>query len=334
MATALMIQLFGERGSWLAIIIVAPLIWVFGEIVPKSIFQQRADTITPRAIFILHFLSYLFFPILIVFTFLTGLLTRLLGAGGKSPFTAREEIATVLEMPESEVDMEPVEKTMIRRMFNFSETTTYEIMIPLIDVVAVNMDANCEKSISIAVDKAHTRLPVYEKRVDRVIGVLNTLDLLGLEPEEPIKPYIRQVSYVPEYKSIKDLLRDLRKDGESVAIVVDEFGGAQGLVTIEDIMEEVVEEIEDEYDAEAQSKRWVRKISDREYIVSARIELDELEEELGIRLPECKSVTLAGFLLEKARDIPPTGTMIEYNGVAYTIQRATPQAIQEVRIRW
>jgi CBS domain containing-hemolysin-like protein len=334
MATALMIQLFGERGSWLAIIIVAPLIWVFGEIVPKSVFQQRVDTITPRAIFILHFLSYLFFPILIVFTFLTGLLTRLLGAGGKSPFTAREEIATVLEMPESEVDMEPVEKTMIRRMFNFSETTTYEIMIPLIDVVAVNMDANCGKAISIAVDKAHTRLPVYEKRVDRVIGVLNTLDLLGLEPEEPIKPYIRQVSYVPEYKSIKDLLRDLRKDGESVAIVVDEFGGAQGLVTIEDIMEEVVEEIEDEYDAEAQSKRWVRKISDREYIVSARIELDELEEELGIRLPECKSVTLAGFLLEKARDIPPTGTMIEYNGVAYTIQRATPQAIQEVRIRW
>lgn len=134
--------------------------------------------------------------------------------------------------------------------------------------------------------------------------------------------------------SIKDLLRDLRKDGESVAIVVDEFGGAQGLVTIEDIMEEVVEEIEDEYDAEAQSKRWVRKVSDREYIVSARIELDELEEELGIRLPECKSVTLAGFLLEKARDIPPTGTLIEYNGVAYTIQRATPQAIQEVRIRW
>ena len=143
----------------------------------------------------MHFLSYLFFPILIVFTFLTGLLTRLLGAGGKSPFTAREEIATVLEMPESEVDMEPVEKTMIRRMFNFSETTTYEIMIPLIDVVAVNMDANCEKSISIAVDKAHTRLPVYEKRVDRVIGVLNTLDLLGLEPEEPIKWKRRGISH-------------------------------------------------------------------------------------------------------------------------------------------
>ncbi len=91
--------------------------------------------------------------------------------------------------------MEPVEKTMIRRMFNFSETTTYEIMLPLIDVVAVNMDANCGKAISIAVDKAHTRLPVYEKRVDRVIGVLNTLDLLGLEPEEPIKWKRRGISH-------------------------------------------------------------------------------------------------------------------------------------------
>lgn len=332
--TALMIELFGEQNSWLAIILVAPLIWIFGEIVPKSIFQQRANTITPRAIFLLRLFSYMFYPILTVFTLITRLLTWSSEQKTQNPFILREEILTTLQMPVAEGDIQPVEKDMIQRIFSFSETTAYEVMIPLIDVAAIEQGVTCGEAIALAHAEAHIRLPVYAARVDKVVGVLNALELLDVEPHKPIKSFIRDVRFVPPSKDISELLLDLRKDGDTVAVVVDEFGGAAGLVTMEDIMEEVVEEMEDEYDGDEKPVQWVRKISKKDYIVSARIEIDSLEEELGIQLPKGKYATLAGFLLEKAGEIPAPGTVIKRKGITFTIERSTPQAIQEVRVRW
>ena len=225
MATALMIELFGDRAGWLAIVVAAPLIWIFGEIVPKSVFQQRADTITPIVIFPLKVASYLFWPILIVFSLLTRLLTRVFGGMGESPFTLREQLITMLEMPATKGDIDASEGDMIRRLFTFSETT------------------------------------------------------------------------------------------------------------IEDIMEEVVEDIEDEYDAKEKPTQWIRKLSDHEYLVSARIEIDALEEKLGVRLPEGNYLTLAGYLLGKARTIPSAGTVIDAGELTFIVERATPQTIQEVRVR-
>jgi len=332
--TALMIELFGEQNSWLAIILVAPLIWIFGEIVPKSIFQQRANTITPRAIFLLRLFSYMFYPILTVFTLITRLLTWSSGQKTQNPFILREEILTTLQMPVAEGDIQPVEKDMIQRIFSFSETTAYEVMIPLIDVAAIEQGVTCGEAIALAHAEAHIRLPVYAARVDKVVGVLNALELLDVEPHKPIKSFIRDVRFVPPSKDISELLLDLRKDGDTVAVVVDEFGGAAGLVTMEDIMEEVVEEMEDEYDGDEKPVQWVRKISKKDYIVSARIEIDSLEEELGIQLPKGKYATLAGFLLEKSGEIPAPGAVIKRKGITFTIERSTPQAIQEVRVRW
>ena len=333
-ATALMIELFGEQNSWFAIVLVAPLIWILGEIVPKSIFQQRANTITPRAIFLLRLASYLFYPILIVFTLTTRLLTWRFGEQIQNPFTLREEILTMLQMPATEGDIQPVEKDMIQRIFSFTETAAYEVMIPLIDVAAIEQGATCGEAIALAHAEAHIRLPVYAERVDKVVGVLNALEVLGADANQPIKPFIREVRFVPPSKNISELLLDLRKDGDTVAVVVDEFGGATGLVTMEDIMEEVVEELEDEYDSGEKPVQWVRKISKREYLVSARIEVDSLEEELGIPIPKGKYATLAGFLLEKSGEIPVPGTVIKRSGITFTVERSTPQAIQEVRVRW
>ena len=332
--TAFMIQLFGEEHSWFAIVFVAPLIWIFGEIVPKSIFQQRADIITPRLIFVLRLAFYVFFPILVVFTLITRLLTYSFGQQVQNPFTLREQILTMLQMPAAEGDIQLVEKNMIQRIFSFSETTAYEIMIPLIDIVAIEQGATCGEAIDLAKTKAHIRLPVYTERVDKIVGVLNVLQFLDADAHQPIKPFIREVRFVPSSKNINELLLDLRKDGDTVAVVVDEFGGAAGLVTMEDIMEEVVEEMEDEYDSGEKRVQWVRKISKKDYIVSARIEVDNLEEELGIQLPKGKYATLAGFLLEKSGEIPAPGTVIKVKAINFTIERSTPQAIQEVRVRW
>lgn len=335
MVTALMIHVFGEQGSWLAVVLAAPLIWVFGEIVPKSVFQQRADAITPYAIFALRFFSYLFYPILLVFSGITGLLARLLGDVDRNPFTLREEIMTMLQMPAaSNGDIQPVEQQMIRRMFNFTETRVQDVMRPLIDVTAIERASNCGEARHLAAESAHVRLPVYEQRVDRIIGMLHVLDLLGEDEDRPIDDFIRDASYVPAAKSISDLLYQMRHGGEVVAVVVDEFGGAEGIVTIEDIVEEVVEDLQDEYDAEEPDEDVFDKLDERDYITSGRTELSQIADALGISLPAGHYSTVAGFILHKTGSIPPQGTTIEVGRVTLTVHRRTAQMIQDVRIRW
>ena len=332
-ATAWMMDLFGQNGRWFAIGLIAPLIWIFGEIVPKSVFQQSADTVTPRVILFLRFASYVFYPLLAVFTFITGLFTRVFGKPDRNLFTLREEMLTMIQMPAQGSDIHSVEKTMIRRLFDFTETTAYDVMVPLIDVVAIERNATCGEAVSLAGEMAHVRLPVYEQRVNKVVGYLNALELIGVDPNQPIKPHVHPVRFVPTSKNISELLIDFRRDDDAVAVVVDEFGGALGIITIEDVMEEVVEEIEDEYDIKVKPTQWVNRLSSKEFIVSARIELDTLEREVGIQLPKGKYATLAGFLLEKAGEIPTPGTIIKASDISFTIEQSTPQAITEVRIR-
>jgi len=336
MAAALMIHLFGDNGSWMAVVLIAPLIWVFGEIVPKSIFQQRADVITPYIIFILYYFSIIFYPILLVFSFLTRMLAKLTGGNNQNPFTLREEIVTMMQMPAvSSGDIQPVEQNMIRRMFDFSETTVTDIMLPLIEVSAVEKGISCGEAKQISVDTSHIRLPVYDQRVDKIIGVLHTLDLIDIAPETPISNFIQSAFYVPALKSIKDLMIELKTAGAVVAIVVDEFGGAEGIVALEDIMEEVVEDLEDEYDSHQDTQeQLIRCLGDNDYIINARIELDLLCEKLGIDLPEGKYTTLAGFILHKTHSIPKEGDEIKQDKLLLTIHRSSAQAVLEVRINW
>jgi putative hemolysin len=334
MATALMLELFGPGSSWMAVVLVAPLIWVFGEIVPKSIFQQRANIITPKAIFALRLFSYLFYPILMVFSFLARLLGRLLGgkSGSANPFTLREEIKTMMQMSSSDGDIEPIEQEMIRRLFNFGETTAHEVMMPLIDVTMVERDVTCREARKIAIAHSHARIPVYQNRVDRIVGVLDTLELLGVEADEPIKPFIKEVTYVPAGKGIQEILLDMRKTREQVMVVVDEFGGAEGIVTIEDILEEVVQDIQDEYDAGEPEIQLIKRQDDGTLLVNTRIDLSDLSEELGLELPKGRYSSLAGFLLEKAGEIPSVDSTIEYRDLKFTITQGSAQSIQEVKI--
>jgi CBS domain containing-hemolysin-like protein len=331
LTTALMLDLFGENGRWIAIAVAAPLIWIFGEIVPKSVFQQKADSITPYAIFVLKGASYVFSPVLVVFTSLTRFATRMFGGSEQNPFTLREEIITMLQMPASGGDIDPAQNEMIRRMFTFTESTVDEIMIPLIDVVGVEHSVTRGEAIQVAVTSSHVQLPVYEARVDRIIGFVHTLERLGMAPDEPIAAHVRPVKFVPENKSAKDLLFELRDARENAAVVVDEFGGAEGLITIEDIMEEVVTDLEDEYDHGEETE--IHKLDERNFVVAGRTEIDTLRLHLGIAIPAGEYGTVAGFLLSRFGDIPPAGSVLDAESITYTVKSVTAQAIEEVQIR-
>ena len=334
-ATAVAVELWGEGYSWVAILVAAPLVWIFGEIVAKAVFQQRADTLTPRVIFTLQLASWVFTPLLLFFSVASRLLARLVGGRpmAQSPFTLRREIVSMMEMPATHGDIHPLEQDMIRRVFDFSETTVRDIMTPLIDVSAVETGATAGEVIRHSVTTAHKRLPVYARRVDQIVGVVNVLDLLDQPSDSPITRWVRPPCYVPGSKSIDTLLVEFRQRGDRLAIIVDEFGGAEGLIAIEDIIEEVVGDIRDEYDHNEPRTQWARPLTDGEWLVSARIEIDRLAEEIGVAIPDGSYETLAGFLLEQARRIPTRGDVLTHRGVTYTIEQATDRAILEVRVK-
>ncbi|MCB1943020.1 MAG: CBS domain-containing protein, partial [Candidatus Accumulibacter sp.] len=249
--------------------------------------------------------------------------------------TLREQIQSMVQMPPQEGgDIQAIETSMIRRMFNFSETTVSKVMVPLIDVDAVERSCTVGEAVRLAVASSHIRLPVFDGRIDRVVGVLNTMDLLGVDESSSIEAFIGPTHYVPGSKSAESLLVELRKDGDAMAVVMDEFGGAEGIITIEDIIEEVVEDMQDEYDRQEKPAEWLKKLGHHDYLVSARADTTMLSEKLGVKLPDGDYDTLSGFLLEHAREIPKSGAVIEVAGIKFTVQRATPQVIQEVQITW
>jgi len=335
LATLLVVKIFGLEYSWIAIVLVAPLIWIFGEIVPKSIFQQKADVITPRVIFILKGASYLFFPVLIIFSYITRFLTRLVGVSEDTSFTLRKEIGMMLRMPASEGDVQSVERTMICRMLNFGETLVRDVSIPLIDVTAAPITLTCGQARKMAWEKSHLRLPVFDDNVYQIVGIFSVRNCLFTDDACSIDKFVQPVRYVSPSMNIEKLLEVLRKSGERLAVVVDEYGAAEGIITLEDIMERIVGEIEDEYDKDKETNAdWVKRIDDHHFIFYPRIDLITLREDWGIVIPDGPYETLGGFLMEQANDIPKPGQQFKFQHMTFTVEKTDDKRLSEVRIQW
>ncbi len=175
---------------------------------------------------------------------------------------------------------------------------------------------------------------VYDKRIDLIVGMVHSLELLGVGPESPLESHIRPVRYVGGTKNVQQLLQELRKTDEGLAVVVGEYGTAMGIVTAEDIMEEIVSEMQDEFDRGKGFVPKVQKLGEQDYVVSGRIELEQLKEKLGISIKKGAYQTLAGYLLEKSHEVPQEGTVVESHDIRYTISKRTDTLIEEVRINW
>jgi CBS domain containing-hemolysin-like protein len=332
LVTAILISWLGPSGEWVAMLILPPLILLLAEITPKSIGRQQPNRLAAALAPILWVATWILYPVTLIFATLSRLVLWLTGARDTSqlPFITREDLHLVVQKSGPEVDLETGERRIINRILRFSLRTVKEVMVPLVKVMAVPDSLSVAQALEEFRGSPYSRLPVYSRRIDNLVGVLHSFDLLGEEPSDrSIRPLIRPVHYVPEIKKIDALLTEMQRQGIHLAVVVDEYGGATGIVTIEDLLEEIVGEISDEFDQEVSP---FLQLGDNHYLIDARVEVNTLNEALHLDLPMGDYETLAGFLIALVGDLPRAGEQVEYRDLRFVVRRIEARTVKEVEL--
>jgi putative hemolysin len=331
LAMAYFLPRFGPRAELVTIGVVTPLVILLGEVVPKSFGRPRANALAGPAARFVRISQFVLYPVVALASSIARLVSR--PFGGVPPLhgvVTREEFRLMLQVSGPGSDVEPHEQVMVRRAFHFGEKRVFDIFKPLAQVAALPEGATCRDAAVLASRSGYSRYPVYRERIDQVVGFLHVLDAVGKTPDAPILPLLRKALFVPELMPIDQLMRTFQEAETSFAVVVDEFGGVTGIVTVEDVVEEVVGEIEDEYDPRME---YYRKIGPEEYLIPGMMEISRFEEEFGVRLPEGEYATVGGMLTAMAERIPKAGETFPVSGAEFTVVRATDRAVLSVRVR-
>jgi CBS domain containing-hemolysin-like protein len=250
---------------------------------------------------------------------------------------ASEEVLSVVEEHESSGSVDEDQRQMIEAVFDLNNTSAGEIMTPRTEVVGIDVHASLEEIRKNVLEHGHSRIPVYEETIDQIVGILYAKDLIKHLGEAPgsafsLSKTMRQALLVPESKSVRDLLAEFKTRKVHIAIVLDEYGGTAGLVTIEDILEELVGDIQDEYE-HTEEPPAVTKIDHSTAEVDARIHIDDLNDELGLELPEDEDYdTLGGFVFSTLGHIPQVGERFDFQDVAFTVTEAERTKVKRVRV--
>ena len=267
----------------------------------------------------------------------TKLMTALLGTHAEKVTLSvtDEALRDWVEVGQPESTLEKGEREMIYSIFHFSETLTREIMVPRIDVLALDVNTTISDARKEFISAGHSRVPVYEDTIDNVVGLLYAKDLLGIvDGNDTIasqRKLLRPAYFVPEAKKVDELLTELQLRGVHMAVVVDEYGGVAGVVTLEDIMEEIVGEIRDEYDQA--EERLYEKTGEGEYVFLGRASIDEFNEVTGLRLPKEHADTLGGLIYSELGRVPQPGEVVNEEGVEFTVEEVFARRIMKVKAR-
>ena len=323
---------FGIYGEPLTIIIMSPVLLMFGEAIPRTIFQRNATKIAPKIAKTLWIASRIMSPV----TYLVFGVSRLFyGRSGREAFKrqyliTREDLALMLRVSGEESDLQKKEKKLIHRVFHLAESDVADVMVPLINVTAIPDTAIVEDAIKIIGQTGYSKLPVFKDRIDNLTGVIFARDLLDVpDTLAKIGQFMRKAVFVPELKRADDLLLSFQKTHDSIAIVVDEYGGAVGIITLEDILEEVVGEIRDEYDSE---RGQFVSLGENRSLVNAAMEIEHANEKMNLDLPKEDYETIGGFLLKQMGKIPKKGEALIYKNVKYTVMQSSNRAINQILV--
>lgn len=329
--TDLVVRLELPNPSLIVAICFPPIAIIFAELIPKSLFHQRATVLASRLVGPIVAIATVLRPMLWVTETVTRAVARLFGVkdGDGHHGVRREDIQLLLDNSPSG-DIHSEEREMILRVFSFSEKLVADAMVPLIEVVSVPETATVADAVAIAAENGFSRLPVYRKRVDRMVGVVMHSDLMfATDLTLPVASVMHEIVYVPETKRVDELFIELRRKRQRIAVAVDEYGGGVGLISIEDILEELVGDIEDEFD---QRRPLVRRAAENEWVASARVEGEVLLAATGFEMPEGDYETIAGMVLSRLGHVPAVGEKVLVGGWTIVVNKANERAILEVTL--
>jgi len=333
-ATLLAVGFFrSSAGILLAIVVMLFVILVFGEILPRTFGTRHAESLSLKSASFLNFLSRILNPFTRLFIFIANFFIKLFGGRPikELPIVTEEELIGMPGAGEEEAVEE--EKELIHSIFEFGDTIVREVMVPRMDMVAVSSDAPVEEVLSLIIREGHSRIPVYEDTIDNIIGIVYAKDLLIQMSkgaiDMPIKGVMRPAYYVPESKKVDELLRELQKKRLHMAIVVDEYGGTAGLVTIEDLLEEIVGEIFDEYDLE---ETLIEYIDERTIRMDARVNIDDANEILNTNLSTDDIDTVGGFVYSLFGRIPSPGETARFENLTFQVEKVIGRRISKILI--
>jgi putative hemolysin len=337
LATWLFIKLQVPSAVLVSTLLVTVIILLFGEIIPKTVAVNDAERWALRLAPMMHRVAWLLTPVAGVFGFVTAVVLRPFGIKhAHQIFVTEEDIRALVNVGAEQRVIEEEEREMIHSVIEFGDTIVREVMTPRPEMVAVSIDESARRALDLVISEGYSKLPVYKESKDDVVGVVHDRELLialanGRLALTPLSELMRMVAHVPETKKISELLREMQRDKFSLAIVVDEYGGTAGIVTMEDLLEEIVGEIRDEHDEDEQEP--IRFVSDREAVVDAGVNVEDVNAKLGTHLPTEDFETIGGYTVGLFGRLPGEGEEVEADpSTRLRVERTRGRRILAVRV--
>ena len=336
-ATLLALHLYHEQvAEWAVSLVLSLVVLIACEITPKTLALQRAERVALRLAPLVAGATLVMRPVVYVLTAVTRLILRLLGgkAEVRGPFVTEEELKMLVTVGEEEGVIEEEEREMIHGIFEMGDMSVREVMVPRTDLVAIEVNEPVEKAVDLVTKHGHTRIPVYEGDLDHIVGVLYAKDLLRAVvrgEKKSLREIARKPYFTPESNKVQDVLRDLRKNRVHMAIVVDEYGGTAGAVTIEDILEEIVGPIHDEYDIGEEDE--IQFINPNEVVLDGRVSVDDVNELLKLNIAADNYDTIGGYVLNQLGAAPKVGATLRLGTAELRVEAVQGTRIKKVRIR-
>ena len=334
LATILVTRAFGDMYVGVGTGILTLLVLIFGEITPKTSATLYSETMALRFAKPIYMIMQVLTPVIFIVDKLSQGVLRLLHVdpNKKQDAITEDELRTIVEVSHEEGVIESDEKKMIYNVFDFGDSVAKDIMVPRIDMTFIDVDATFSEVIEVFREVKYTRYPVYEETTDNVIGIINIKDLLLTENQKKfcIRDYLREPLYTYEFKKTAELMVELRKTQNNIAIVLDEYGATAGLITLEDMLEEIVGEIRADYDVDEEDL--IRRIGPREYVVEAAMKLDDLNDQLGLDLESEDYDSIGGFIIGLLDHLPEEGEEVTHKTLRFVVDKVDRNRIDKIHL--
>lgn len=335
LATSLAIDIYGNRGVGIATGIMTLLVLIFGEITPKSLAAADAEKVSIKVSRVIYLITKILAPIVAILTFTTSIVIRIFGGKVDSdqPLITEEELKTMVDVGHEEGVLEIEERKMIHNVFRFGDSLVKEVMVPRLEIAAVDISTSYEDIVEMFYKEQYTRILVFDKSIDNIVGFLHIKDVFYLNKKSEkfdINENLRKTFYTFENKRIAELFEEMRKERYQLAVVVDEYGGTAGVVTIQDLVEEIFGNFRDEYGVYSDE---IQNIGEGNYIIDGLTRISQVNEVLGTNIENQQYETIGGYITGVFGHFPQEGETVVINNLKFTILDVTNTRIKRLKLK-